>query len=60
MTATVNDIEHIESQTVNGVAVVKVFFHQSANIQTALAQVVAIAQTVLQQLPARARSRRSS
>ena len=30
MTATVNDIEHIESQTVNGVGVVKVFFHPTA------------------------------
>ena len=51
MTATVNDIEHIESQIYNGVAVVKVFFHPSANIQTALAQIVAIAQTVLSGFP---------
>ena len=47
MTATVNDIEHIESQTTNGVGVVKVFFHPAANIQTGLAQIVAIAQTML-------------
>jgi len=51
MTATVNDIEHIESQVYNGVAVVKVFFHPSANIQTALAQIVAVAQTVLSTFP---------
>ena len=51
MSATVNDIERIESQTYNGVGVVKVFFHPSANIQTALAQVVAIAQTVLNAFP---------
>jgi multidrug efflux pump subunit AcrB len=51
MSATVNDIERIESQTYNGVGVVKVFFHPSANIQTALAQVVAIAQTVLSAFP---------
>ena len=51
MSATVNDIEHIESQTVNGVAVVKVFFHQGASIPTSLAQIVAIAQTMLQSFP---------
>jgi CzcA family heavy metal efflux pump len=51
MTATVNDIERIESQTYNGVGVIKVSFHPSANIQTALAQVVAIAQTVLASFP---------
>jgi multidrug efflux pump subunit AcrB len=51
MTATVNDIEHIESQVYNGVAVCKVFFHPSANIQTALAQIVAVAQTVLSSFP---------
>jgi multidrug efflux pump subunit AcrB len=51
MSATVNDIEHIESQTVNGVGVVKVFFHPTANIQTGLAQIVAIAQTMLSTFP---------
>jgi multidrug efflux pump subunit AcrB len=51
LTVTVNDIEHIESQTYNGVGVVKVFFHPSANIQTSLAQIVAIAQTVLNAYP---------
>jgi len=51
MTATVSDIEHIESQTSNGVGVVKVFFHPSANIQTSLAQIVAIAQTMLYYFP---------
>ena len=42
LTTTVNDIEHIESQSMAGVAVVKLFFQPNANIQTALAQVVAI------------------
>src|SRR3954452_17437793 len=42
MSATVNDIEHIESQTVNGTAVVKVFFHAGASIPTPLAQIVAL------------------
>jgi multidrug efflux pump subunit AcrB len=51
MSATVNDIEHIESQTMNGVGVVKVFFHGGANIPTSLAQIVAIAQTMLQSFP---------
>lgn len=52
MTTLVNDIDHIESQSLNGVAVVKVFFRPTANIQTALAQVTAISQTQLRQLPA--------
>jgi multidrug efflux pump subunit AcrB len=51
LTVTVNDIEHIESQTYNGVGVIKVFFHPSANLQTSLAQVVAIAQTVINSYP---------
>jgi multidrug efflux pump subunit AcrB len=51
MTVTVNDIEHIESQTYNGVGVIKVFFHPSANLQTSLAQIVAIAQTVIGAYP---------
>ena len=51
MSATVNDIEHIESQSVNGVGVVKVFFHPTANIQTGLAQIVAISQTMLASFP---------
>ncbi|MBK8018084.1 MAG: efflux RND transporter permease subunit [Betaproteobacteria bacterium] len=51
MTATVNDIEHIESQIVNGVAVVKVFFHQGTEIQTGLSQIVAISQTVINNFP---------
>lgn len=51
LTTLVNDIEHIDSQSLNGVAVVKIYFQPSANIQTALAQVTAISQTVLRQLP---------
>lgn len=52
LTTLVNDIDHIESQSLNGIAVVKVFFRPSVNIQTALAQVTAISQTQLRQLPA--------
>jgi CzcA family heavy metal efflux pump len=51
MTVTVNNIEHIESQSVNGVGVIKVFFQPDANIQTALAQVTAIMQTTVRSLP---------
>src|SRR3954470_18973687 len=51
LTTTVSDIEHIESQSLLGVTVIKVFFQPSANIQTALAQVVAAMQTQVRQLP---------
>ncbi len=51
LTTTVSDIEHIESQSLNGVSVIKVFFQPVANIQTAIAQVTAIGQTQLRQLP---------
>src|SRR5256886_1883124 len=51
LTTLVNDIEHIESQSLNGIAVVKIFFQPTANIQTALAQVTAISQTSIRQLP---------
>ena len=51
LTTTVSDIEHIESTSIAGTTVTKVFFQPNANIQTALAQVVAIAQTMVRQLP---------
>ena len=51
LTTTVNDIEHIESQSLNGVAVVKVYFHPSVKIDMAVAQVTAVSQTQLRQLP---------
>jgi multidrug efflux pump subunit AcrB len=51
LTTTVNDIEHIESQSLNGIAVIKVFFQPNANIPTAIAQVVALEQSILRQLP---------
>jgi len=51
LTTTVNDIDHTESQTLNGVSVVKVFFQPSVNISQAVAQVTAIAQTALRQYP---------
>jgi CzcA family heavy metal efflux pump len=51
LTITVNDIEHIESQSLNGIGVIKVFFQPTANIQTALAQTTAMSQTILRGLP---------
>jgi multidrug efflux pump subunit AcrB len=51
ITTTVNDIEHTESQTLNGVSVVKVYFQPGVNIAQAVAQITAIAQTGLRQYP---------
>ena len=51
ITVLVNDVEHIESQSLNGIAIIKIFFHPSANVQTALAQTTAISQTFLRLLP---------
>jgi multidrug efflux pump subunit AcrB len=51
LSATVNDIEHIESQSLNGYGVVKIFFQKTVNINAALAQVGAASQTVLKLLP---------
>lgn len=51
LTTTVDDIEHIESQSLNGTAVVKIFFQPTANIQKAIAQVTAVSQTQVRQLP---------
>src|ERR1700720_4285702 len=50
-TVTVSDIEHQESQSLSGIAVIKIFFRPSANISVALTQVTAISQTVLRGLP---------
>src|ERR1700716_2036348 len=47
----VNDVEHVESQSLNGIAVIKVFFQPGANIHTALAQTGALSQTFLRFLP---------
>jgi multidrug efflux pump subunit AcrB len=50
-TTQVNDIEHIESQSLPGVAVIRVFFHQGAKVDAAVAQLAASAQSVLHSLP---------
>ncbi|HKM89607.1 MAG TPA: efflux RND transporter permease subunit [Candidatus Acidoferrales bacterium] len=51
MSTTVNDIEHIESQSLNGRSVIKVFFQPSVRIDMAIAQVTAISQTLLHGMP---------
>ncbi|MGA9767942.1 MAG: efflux RND transporter permease subunit [Blastocatellia bacterium] len=50
-TTTVNDIEHIESQTMNGVSVIKIFFQPGAKIEAAVAQITASSQVILRALP---------
>src|SRR6202158_5592628 len=52
LTTTVDNIEHVESQSLNGIAVVKVFLQPTANIQQGIAQITAVSQTQLRQLPA--------
>ncbi len=51
LTTTVNDIEHVESQSLTGLSVIKIFFQPGARIEAATAQVTAISQTVLRQMP---------
>jgi CzcA family heavy metal efflux pump len=48
---TVNDIEHMESQSVNGLGVIKVFFRPGTNVQGSIAEITAICQTALRGLP---------
>lgn len=50
-TTTVNDVEHIESQSMNGFGVVKVFFQPGATIEAAVAQITATTQSILRVLP---------
>src|SRR2546421_4710722 len=51
LSATVNDIEHIESNAYNGVGIIKVFLQPGASVDAGVAQITAIAQTILRQLP---------
>jgi multidrug efflux pump subunit AcrB len=50
-TSTVNDIEHIESQSVNGLSLIKVFFHPEAKIEAAVAQISSVCQSILRIFP---------
>jgi multidrug efflux pump subunit AcrB len=51
LSTTVNDIDHIESQSMPGIGIVKIYFQPGADIRTATAQVTSVSQTVLKQLP---------
>ena len=51
LTTTVNDIEHIESQSLTGTGVIKIYFQSGAKIEQAIAQVTAVSQTALRQMP---------
>lgn len=51
LTTTVNDIEHIESQTLFGIAVIKILLQEGASVDTATAQVTAVAQTAVRSMP---------
>jgi len=51
MTTTVNDIEHIESTSYNGVAIIRLYFQPDAKVEMAIAQVTSIVQTILRILP---------
>ena len=51
LTTTVNDIEHIEATSLTGIGIVKVFFQPGADIRLANAQITAVSQTLLRQLP---------
>jgi multidrug efflux pump subunit AcrB len=51
LTTTVNDIEHISANSYNGFGIVKIFFQPNVDIRTANAQVTAVSQTIIKQLP---------
>ena len=51
LSATVNDIEHVESNAYNGVGIIKVFLQPGANVDGGVAQITAVAQTILRQMP---------
>jgi multidrug efflux pump subunit AcrB len=51
LTTTVNDIEHTETQSLNGISVIKIYFQKTAKIEVAIAQVTAISQTAIRMMP---------
>jgi len=51
LTTTVNDIEHMESQTTNGRSITKVFFHPGARVEMAMSELTAVAQSTTRQMP---------
>jgi multidrug efflux pump subunit AcrB len=51
LTTTVNDIEHSESESYQGVAIIRVYFQPTVNVELAISQITAIVQTVLRTMP---------
>src|SRR6266404_4711798 len=51
LSANVNDIERMESQTLDGVGIIKIYFHPGANIERGLAQATAVSQAILRRMP---------
>ncbi|WP_437648811.1 efflux RND transporter permease subunit [Sorangium sp. So ce362] len=51
LTTTVNDIDHIESQSLTGIAIIKIFLQPGASIEAATAQVTAVSQTAIRMMP---------
>src|SRR6201994_675140 len=51
LTTTVNDIEHVESTSYNGVGIIKVFLQPGSSVDAGVAQITAVAQTILRQMP---------
>lgn len=51
LSATVNDLEHVESTSFNGVGIIKVFLREGASVDAGVSQITAIAQTILRQMP---------
>ena len=52
LTTTVNDVEHVESQSMTGLGIVKIFFQPNVDIRLATAQVTSVSQTAIRQMPA--------
>src|SRR5438046_10258527 len=51
LSANVNDVERIESQTLNGVGIIKLYFHPGAKVERGLAQATATSQAILRRMP---------
>src|SRR5439155_22317840 len=52
LSANVNDVERTESQTLTGVGIIKLYFHQGAKVERGLAQATATSQAILRRMPA--------
>ena len=52
LSTTVNDVEHVESQSMSGIGIAKIYFQPNVDIRLATAQVTSISQTAIRQMPA--------